>query len=168
MQKECRDWLEITTGQIRQGLTLASARTTFNQVLDNWFTVKENKLRGATRQQYSQIIENYIKPELGTIATKDLTPAKIQDFYSSLQNRGVGARTIEIVHTVLHGCLNHAHRLGLVAQNWAILVEVPRPVKKEMQIWNETQVSMFLAGVPDPAFWRLAFATGMRRGELLG
>ncbi len=72
------------------------------------------------------------------------------------------------MHTVLHGCLNHAHRLGLVAQNWADLVEVPRPAKKEMQIWNETQVSIFLAGVPDPVFWRLAFATGMRRGELLG
>jgi integrase len=71
----------------------------------------------------------------------------------------------------LHGCLKHAHRLGLVAQNWAALVEAPRPVKQEMSVWSENQVNQFLTfltGASDQVFYRIAFATGMRRGELIG
>ena len=37
-----------------------------------------------------------------------------------------------------------------------------------MTVWNESQVSQFLIGCRDPSFYRLAFATGMRRGELIG
>ena len=39
-----------------------------------------------------------------------------------------------------------------------------------MQVWNESQVSWFLISIPDTnkTFYRLAFSTGMRRGEIIG
>lgn len=83
-------------------------------------------------------------------------------------DNGTGNRTIEIVHTILHGFLKFAQREGLVAQNWAKLTEVPRPNHREMKVWDESQVSQFLQFVQADPFYRLAFHTGMRRGELLG
>jgi integrase len=60
--------------------------------------------------------------------------------------------------------------MGMINQNWAALVEVPRPEKHEMKVWNETQVSQFLIFTPEDhkTFYRMAFSTGMRRGEIIG
>ena len=72
----------------------------------------------------------------------------------------------------------------MVSQNWCELVEVPKIEKKEMKVWSEDQVSAFLATysrafgiravkwsvkrIPILTLYRLAFQTGMRRGELIG
>ena len=165
-RKECQDWLKRTAGQMDQGLTLEGTRTKFSQVLEAWLAIKENKVRLATFEQYRRMILKYIKPNLGNLTPKDINAATLQGFYTRLQSQDTGKRTIEVVHTVLHGVLKYAQRLGLISQNWAGLVEVPRPEKTEMHVWNESQVSQFLATNPD-SLYRLAFATGMRRGELI-
>jgi integrase len=170
-RKECQEWLKQTIQQVDQGLTLNGARTTLGQFLDVWMSIKESKLRLSTQEQYGHMIRMYLKPQLGQVILKDLTAGKIQEFYSHLQKKNIGQRTIEVTHTVLHGCLAHAHRLGLVIQNSTDLVEVPRPEKHEMRVWSEGQINQFLSfsGKPaDQIFYRLAFATGMRRGELVG
>jgi integrase len=167
-RKECLAWQRQMIEQIEQGLTLEAAKTSFGKVLDTWLSVKETKLRLATQEQYRRLASKYIKPYLGEFIPKDLNAAVIQNFYAELEKQGVGKRTIEVCHVVLHGCLKHAQRLGLIVQNWSELTEVPRPEKREMHVWNENQVNQFLMHAPDPVFYRLAFATGMRRGELIG
>lgn len=167
-QRECRNWLEDFINQINKGLTIVGVKTKFDQLLNDWLSIKNNRLRGSTMEQYRRLVDKYIRPQLGLINLSDINAARIQSFYGSLRTKEIGARTIEIIHTIIHGCLKYAHRLGLISQNWAQLVEVPRPEIREMEIWNEAQVSTFLVGAPDQAFYRLAFATGMRRGELIG
>jgi integrase len=167
-KKAAAAWARKMTSQVAQGLTFKSTQTNLSDFLDEWLDIKETKLRPATMEQYRRLARLYIKTGLGQLVLKDINAVRIQAFYSSLQTDGTGKRTIEIVHSVLHGCLKHAHRLGLITQNWAALVEVPRPAKREMKVWSESQVSQFLATAPDQIFYRLAFATGMRRGELIG
>jgi len=166
-KKEAQEWVTTMTGQVKQGLTYNSAKTTVDELLAEWLKIKKTKSRPATEEQYRRIARLYISPALGKLKLQDLTAARIQRLYSDLEKQNVGKRTIEITHTVLHGFLAHAQRLGLVAQNWAALVEVPRPASREMVVWDESQVSQFLIANPDP-FYRLALATGMRRGELIG
>lgn len=167
-RKEAQKWITTTTGQVKKGLTYNSAQTTVEEQLTSWLRLKSTKIRPATEESYNRMARLYIIPELGQWKIKDLTAARIQRLYSELEGNGTGKRTIQHVHTVLYGFLKHAHRLGLVAQNWAALVEVPRPKKREMQVWDESQVSQFLIHVESDLFYRMAFATGMRRGELLG
>ena len=166
-KKEAQEWITTMTGQVKQGLTYNSAKTTVDELLAEWLKIKKTKSRPATEEQYRRIARLYISPALGKLKLQDITAARIQRLYSDLEKQSVGKRTIEITHTVLHGFLAHAQRLGLVAQNWAALVEVPRPASREMVVWDESQVSQFLIANPDP-FYRLALATGMRRGELIG
>lgn len=166
-KKEAQEWVTTMTGQVKQGLTYNSAKTTVDELLAEWLKIKKTKSRPATEEQYRRIARLYISPALGKLKLQDITAARIQRLYSDLEKQSVGKRTIEITHTVLHGFLAHAQRLGLVAQNWAALVEVPRPASREMVVWDESQVSQFLIANPDP-FYRLALATGMRRGELIG
>ncbi|HNZ02150.1 MAG TPA: tyrosine-type recombinase/integrase [Anaerolineaceae bacterium] len=167
-RKEALEWVTATTRQVKHGLTYSSAKTTLDELLESWLILKKNKLRPATEEFYRRLSRLYISPFMGKLKLQEITAARIQAFYEDMERRGIGKRTIEGVHITLHGLLSHAHRLGLVAQNWAALVEVPRPEHREMSVWDESQVSQFLMTIRDNPFYRLAFATGMRRGELIG
>ena len=168
VRKEAQEWINTITGQVRQGLTYSSAKTTVDELLTEWLNIKRTKSRPATNESYSRLARLYISPALGALRLQELNAAKIQKFYSTMEKQGTGKRTIELTHTILHGFLSHAQKLGLIAQNWAALVEVPRPDKRKMSVWDESQVSQFLMTVKGEPFYRLAFATGMRRGELIG
>jgi len=166
--RECQTWLRSMADQVEKGLTWSAAKTTLGELAEDWLEIKRSQLRLATQEQYTRMIQIYIKPGLGSVKLKDLSAARLQSFYHQLRDQGAGRRTIQLVHTVLHGVLKHALRLGLISVNWAELVEAPRPEKHEMQVWDESQVSLFLNRTTDSAFYRLAFATGMRRGEIIG
>lgn len=169
-QRAAADWARMMVDQVDQGLSFDATQKNLDTFIKEWLAIKETKLRGSTMESYTRLARLYIQPHshLGGLLLKDISAAKIQALYSLLQSQEVGKRTIEIVHTILYGCLQHARRLGLVSQNWAELVEVPRPETHEMRVWSEDQVSSFLAAYPDQVFYRVAFATGMRRGELIG
>lgn len=168
IKKDAQEWLSIISGQVNQGLTYSGTTTTVEVLINDWLSIKKTKLRLATNEQYRRLSKLYIKPYLGNLKIHELNAAKIQNFYMDLDNKKTGRRTIEIVHSILHGFLDYALRLGLVAQNWAALVEVPRPKKREMSVWNENQVNQFILFVNNDPFYKMAFATGMRRGELIG
>ena len=167
-QRECEAWMRKMRGQIEKGMTWPGAKVTMGELAEGWLAIKKTKLRLATQEQYDRMIRLYIIPGLGRLALKDLSAAQVQEFYRKIQERGAGARTVQLVHTVLHGILEHGQKLGLVTVNYTELVETPRPEKQEMRVWDEGQVSLFLSRAPDGIFYRLAFSTGMRRGELLG
>lgn len=168
LRRDAIEWIETIRSQSRHGLTYASSKTTVNELLNEWLKIKTTQLRPATQESYKRMVRLYIKPAIGRLRLADLNASVVQKFYSDLEKRGIGIRTIEHTHTVLHGFLKHANRLGLVAQNWTEMVEVPRRTKREMHVWDENQVNLFLQYVKSDLFYRLAFSTGMRRGELLG
>nr|HMN62829.1 site-specific integrase [Anaerolinea sp.] len=167
-QKAAGAWLRETTLQAEQGMGYDAARTRLGEFMDAWMATKTPGLRMATIESYSAQIRLYIKPKIGNLKMREVTAARIQSFYDGLLADGKGKRTVEIAHMVLHGALEHARRIGLLANNPAELVQVPRPEKREMSVWNENQVSQFLVHVDGDPLYRLAFFTGMRRGELLG
>ncbi len=169
-ETKARAWLRKMRGQIDQGLTYDAARTTLTEFLTNWLAQKKTQLRTATGEQYDWAAA-YINTGLGSLKLKDITPSVIQHFYDGLLARQIGARTIQVVHAVLHGCLDHAARLGLTARNPADSCIVPKPQKQEMKTWTESQVSQFLVtiiGQRNEIMYQMALATGMRRGELIG
>ena len=167
LRRDALKWIETMRGQGQQGLTYDSAKTTVGELLTRWLKIKSTQSRPATIESYNRMARLYINPVIGRLALKDLTAARVQKLYDDMEHQGTGTRTIEHTHTVLHGFLKHAKQIGLVAQNWTELVEVPRRSKREMQVWDENQVSQFLQSVKSDLFYRLAFSTGMRRGELL-
>lgn len=161
-------WIRKTSRQVEQGLTYTGNKTTVNDLMTSWLQIKGTKTRPATIESYNRLAHLYIQPAIGNMRLKDLTAARVQTFYNDLLMQGKGKRTIELVHVILHGLLNHAHNLGLIVSNWSERVEVPRAESREMSVWDESQVSHFLQFVNGDPFYRLAFSTGMRRGELIG
>ena len=63
-----------------------------------WFITNRHKWNGNTEGGYRNLIYSHIIPGIGSVALSDLTKQTITDFYDSLQNRGLCARSVWCVH----------------------------------------------------------------------
>lgn len=92
-------------------------------------------------------------------------------FYTSLQDRGLSARTIRYAHSVLASALTQAVKWRMAAQNPALLVELPRSSRKEMAALSPVDATRFLAEAARDhlgALFAFALATGLRPSEFMG
>ena len=71
---------------------------TVGQWCGQWFTANRHKWNGSTEGGYHNLIYSHIIPSIGSVALSDLTKQTITDFYDSLQNRGLCARSVWCVH----------------------------------------------------------------------
>lgn len=136
--------------------------------LDNY---ARHRVSTKTFDGYATTIRLHVLPALGSVRVQQLTPARLQAFYSQKLDAGCGPRTVELCHTHLSQALDEAVNLGWVARNVADRVTPPRWKPREMDTWSADEARRFLdaasASIYGP-IWSLALATGLRKGELLG
>ena len=86
--------------------------------------------------------------------------------------RPLAGKSVRNAHVTLHKALHDAVRRGHLIVNVANAVDPPaREDSVERTAWTRGEVRRFLevaAGDRLHAVWRLALATGLRRGELIG
>lgn len=170
---EAQAWLRATRNQIESGLTLQGAKTTYGEFLSEWLATTQHRLTIGTHYSYSQLAKKYILPTLGKIKLRDLNPSAIQRFYNQKVAEGVGLRTVQKAHTVIHASLNAALKMGLIGRNPDDATQPPKPTHKEMRFLNQGEVKRLLETskrINDRNFalYFIAIVTGMRQGELLG
>jgi len=98
-----------------------------------WLETRQT-LRPATRTIYAQLIRDYLKPRLGGVPLRDrdLTVGKVQAMFTALLRANekrahpLAPATFQRIREVLRAALNGAIRRGLITQNPARWVEVPR------------------------------------------
>ena len=90
---------------------------TVGQWCDHWFTANRQKWNGNTEGGYRNLIYSHIIPGIGSVALSDLTKQTITDFYDSLQNRGLCARSVWCVHLLLRRCMDEAAREQFIPYN---------------------------------------------------
>ena len=90
---------------------------TVEQWCGRWFTANRHKWNGNTEGGYRNLIYSHILPSIGSMEFSDLTEQTITDFYDSLQNRGLSARSIWCVHLLLRRCMGEAARDQLIPCN---------------------------------------------------
>ena len=170
-QREGLDWLQNMRNQINSGLTLEGAQKTLSEFLEQWLGSIRASVKPKTITQYRQIVHMHILPLLGGIKLKDLRPDQIQALYNQKLDTGTSARTVLLIHAVLHRSLKQAFKWGSIVRNPADAVTRPKIVRKEMKTLSDTQVRTLIlaaSGTRYEAIFWLAVTTGMRQGELLG
>jgi integrase len=118
------------------------------------------------------VIERYVKPShLGVVRLSDLSPLVIQQLYADMQARGLSARTVLYVHSILNSAFEQAVRWGMLSRNPASLVELPKMTRKEMHALSPDEAGRFLKAAAKDRWgfiFALALVTGMRPEEYLG
>ena len=167
---ECRIWLQQTTRQVDQGLSYTTAKVTLEQYLEEWLNIHRSTLTPKTGDRYWQIARDYILPILGKYKLKDLSLARVERCYQTLQEQGASVRTIRYVHSILHRCFKDAIYRGVIGFNPVHGAQLPKKPHQEMAILDEYEAMQFLMAAKSNRYctlFNLAIKTGMRQGELL-
>jgi integrase len=129
------------------------------------------RVRANTLAHYRYQIDRYLVPDLGSKRLGRLTAREVRLYFDGLRKKGVGARTIQYVHSTLRAALEDAVREEILPKNVAKLVRVPRPPKKEREPLGVDEVRTLLKSARDHRLYAMfvVFAVlGMRRSEVLG
>jgi integrase len=97
-----------------------------------------------------------------------LSPADVQRVFTRMREKGVSSNTRRRIFSVLSSALDVAVEWGVIRQNPAAQVQIPRREKKEMRAMTGEEARRFLE-VTDRGNWgeyfRTMLVTGMRPGE---
>jgi integrase len=144
---------------------------TVGEYLDKWL---KGSVRGSVRKstfdRYEMAVRVHIKPVLGRLKLKKLTPAHVQSLYQDKLDAGFAPASVNKLHVVLYKALSQAVEWHMVPRNVAKVVKAPRPTPKEMQPLSAEETRRLLEAARGDrleALYVLAVTTGMRQGELL-
>lgn len=153
-------------------------KTTIAAWMDHWLnTVKKGTVEHATWEFYRCIIKTLINPSVGLKTLANLQPADIRTLYSNLRSDGLSVSRIHATHVTLNSAMAVAVEDGVILSNPCAKKTVREQAKKvdvkiERFVFAQEQIDALLASVKDNTWWRafihLAWASGMRREELLG
>jgi integrase len=144
---------------------------TLREYLESWLISIQTSIRPGTLYQYTMTCRRHIIPTLGNLKLSEVRPALIQKLLANKLQSSSGARTVEMIHAVLHRALNQAVKLEILARNPVDATTPPKVEAKEMKFYDEHQVGQLLFGArgnKNEALYHLALATGLRLSELLG
>ena len=153
------------------GFIFDAGNLTVGEYLDSWLSDSvRGTVRPSTFERHQGIIRLHIKPSLGRVGLKKLTPAHVRRLHREKLDAGLTPATVRKIHSTLHKALSQAVADGLTPRN-AADVKAPRPAPEEMQPLSEAEARAFLDAARGDRFeplYMLAISTGLRRGELLG
>ena len=170
-KKEAQTWLRNMQSKLDKGYDIQGGKISLGKYLGEWLEGYRIAIRPKTYNRYKGLVEKYMIPYIGHIPLNELNSLTVEKFYSDLILDGVGTRNIRHIHSVLHRALVKAASYGFLMRNPAHGVTLPKYNPPEMQVWDASQVSVFLVAADDSrhrALYYLAITTGMRQGEIFG
>jgi integrase len=169
----------LLTDAARGTYVVPAKLTVAGYLLEEWLPSRENAdLSATTRDTDRTVVEAWIVPHIGEVPLQRLSARDLDRLYRTLRERGgrggqpLRGKTVRNVHVTLSKALGDAVRRGHLAVNPVLAVDPPaRDDSVERTAWSTDEVRRFLEVVAEDrlhAVWRIALATGLRRGELLG
>ena len=175
-EKELRRLLRtLDTGQ-----HVDPTRMRVREWLTRWLAAVREEVSPKTHERYSEIVENFLAPELGALPITKLAAAHIQAAYTRWAREGrrdgkeggLSPRTRRHIHRVFHCALARAVEQQVLARNPAdaFRKRLPKVERQKMVTLSAEQSAQLLEGIKHTRiYWPvlLALSTGMRRGEAL-
>jgi integrase len=155
-------------------------RMTVKQWLTSWLVAVREEVSPKSHERYSEIVTNFLVPELGALPISKLAPSHVQAAYSKWGTEGrldgkpggLSPRTRRHFHRILKSALGRALEQQVIARNPADAFKkrLPKVERREMATLTAEQSGCLLDAIHHTrVYWPalIALATGMRRGEVL-
>jgi integrase len=174
-RKEAQRWQTAQQRALDTGAFVEPSQIRLSTYLSEWLEgpVKLNS-RSRTLSDCRELIGRYLAGhELGIVPLARLTTGALERFYAELSARPLSARTVRMVHGVLHAALAIAARDRLIVVNPAAGATLPRQARTEMHALDAAQVRRLLTTSEATnnrwhALWHLLVNGGLRPSEALG
>jgi integrase len=159
--------------RVEAGVHFRPAPLTIAALIDEWLEQKRREgRRRATLYTYSDAANSYLKPYVGRLRLKELTPVAVRNLFNTLQDRGLSTATIRYARAVLNLAARAAITWGYLKEN--PVANIPAPKGAEGRVAHclnvEEARALVEAAVSEPEDLVFAFAllTGLRPEEYLG
>jgi integrase len=157
----------------QQGANITPERVTLGAHLDRWLTdVVKPTCSFKTHRTYSDLVEQHVKPALGSVLLAKVTTPQIQHLLNEKDRVGLSPKTVKHIRDCLRAALNVAvNDWEIIARNPASRAKPPDPEKTELRVFDVPQARKFLdlvAGHRLEALFSVALCLGPRQGEVLG
>ena len=82
-------------------------------LIERWLPTRELSLRPSTLSSYEVAIKRHVLPAIGELKIQQVTPDRLDRFYTQLSKQGLSPKTIRNIHVMLHKALHDAMRKNL-------------------------------------------------------
>jgi integrase len=153
------------------GSHVAPGKVTLAQWIDSWIDLRRRKVNPRTSERYAELMRLHVTPTLGARTLQAITPVMIDSLYQTIFDKGLSARTVHHIHTVLGACLRTAEQKNLIARNPVARAEAPATGDEDAgQALDHEQLTALVNGFAYSSLFSIvatAAYTGARRGEIL-
>jgi len=172
--------LNATLPRVDDGSWRADKPLTVKELLcEHWLPAQRSReLRPATIEQYRNVIDAWIVPNVGGVKVSALTPKMVTELVDTLRTAttstgrsGLSARSAQLSVGVLKAATAWAAENDLLGRNPIAAVRRPRAHSEVMKPWSADDARTFLTATEDDRLawaWALLLTRGLRRGELCG
>lgn len=148
-----------------------SESPTLKAWMHTWlWTYKKNSLKPTTFEQYETLIRIHVYPMLGNTKIADIKAEQLQQLYNDMKQKGLSAKTIHTLNTVLHAGFEQAIYNNLLNKNITEHIKLPKDEYKEMRVLTKDEQNKLLGVIKKDRMGTavlFSLMTGVRRGELL-
>ena len=155
-------------------------RMTVREWLNAWLGAVREEVSPKSHERYSEIVENFLVPELGALPMAKLAPFHISTAYTRWatagrrdgKRGGLSPQSRRHIHRILKAALGRAVEQQVIARNPAdaLARHLPKVERREMITLTADQAARLLEAIKrNRVYWAvlIALCTGMRRGEIL-
>lgn len=152
--------------KLLEGKGNSDAGMFLNDYLDSWLA-GQLEISRRTQTDYEDLMKAYVRPTLGLYRLADIRSADVRKLYRSLLDRGLSARTVRYVGTVLGKALREAECLDASPTSKVKLPKLPKPKPRFL---TAGEAHSFLDAASSDRLYALfvvAVHSGCRPSELL-
>ena len=164
---------EKLLGEVEAGLFFRPAPLTVSALVDEWLEQKKREgKRPASLNTYTSTANACVRPHVGRLTLKELTPVAVRNMLNALQDRGLSTTSIRYARTVLCLILEDAVSWGYLRENPARGVKAPKGADGRVAHCMTPEEARAFVEVamldPDDLVLIFALLTGLRPEEYLG
>jgi integrase len=163
-------------GEIDDGQHAVRAGTV-GELCERWYSHAAPDLSPAVAAEYRRLLDRRILPRWADVPLRRLRTADLDQWYSELRRSGgpggtaLAPNTVMRSHAVLRRALAQGVKWGWLTVNPAANASPPRSKKQHLELPDPADVARLIEEAAKvnrslPTYFRLAAATGARRGEL--
>ena len=125
VQRLADQFMEPVNERNNQPHLFANDEDTLQAVYNKCRELTWPHLKNSTRKQYEENFQTYLLPELGSSKVRKVTTVELQAFFNKLSPR-LSPKSIRLIHGTLRAALNQGKSWGMLVQNPAVGVKLPR------------------------------------------
>lgn len=137
-----------------------------------WLEIKAKNIAPTTYASYKRMIKTYIIPKIGFIKLAKLNINHIRTLINDCADQGLSTRIQGYIYTLINSMLKQAVLDEIINKNVASKMKKPKLIKKKKMITLiQKEIKAFIKQIESEELkilFKLAFATGLRRSEILG